>query len=124
MIKIKAAKAAFLFEQLDKFFNSRNMISGSSKNRSLTKNRGIGMGNRNRWEIWAEILELAKKGTLKTTIMWRCRLSFKQLNNYLRELNDSGFIEKKEQNGKEVIKTTKKGKEFQKEFQALKQLMA
>jgi predicted transcriptional regulator len=39
---------------------------------------------RDKLYIIAEILEIAKEGTLKTQIMYRANLSFTQLNDYLK----------------------------------------
>ena len=38
---------------------------------------------RDRLYIIAEILEIAREGTLKTQVMYRANLSFTQLNDYL-----------------------------------------
>ena len=43
-------------------------------------------GHRDRPYIAAQILSLAKEGVKKTKIMYRCNLSFTQLNDYLKLL--------------------------------------
>jgi predicted transcriptional regulator len=56
-------------------------------------------------EIIMEILKLAKKGTKKTDIMYRARLSFDMLEKYLNALKEADFITEKSN----IWKTTKKG---------------
>ncbi len=62
--------------------------------------------------IIAEILEIAKEGTLKTQIMYRANLSFAQLNGYIKFMLKIKLIEKSERKSKEIYITTKKGLEF------------
>jgi predicted transcriptional regulator len=52
-----------------------------------------------------EILKTAKGGEKKTQIMYKARLSFSQLEQYLNALNDAGFITEKSG----VWRTTEKG---------------
>ncbi len=56
-------------------------------------------------EIIMEILKLAKKGTKKTDIMYKARLSFDMLEKYLNALKEADFITEKSS----IWKTTKKG---------------
>jgi predicted transcriptional regulator len=56
-------------------------------------------------DIIMEILEIGKKGTRKTRIMYTANLSFAQNNKYLKILDDAGLISKKEN----TWKTTEKG---------------
>jgi len=58
-----------------------------------------------RHDIIMEILKMAKKGTRKTNIMYKGRLSFSQLEQYLKALKEADFIV--EESG--VWKTTEKG---------------
>ena len=44
-------------------------------------------GNRNRLEIIADILEIAKEGQLKNRILYDWNLNFSQLNEYLVFMN-------------------------------------
>jgi predicted transcriptional regulator len=62
--------------------------------------------------IIAEILEIAKEGTLKTQIMYKANLSFAQLNDYLRFMLKIKLIQKLSSKGKEVYITTAKGLDF------------
>ena len=60
----------------------------------------------------AEILEIAKPGTLKTQIMYRANLSYAQLCEYLRFMLKTSLLNKFNANGKEVYGSTKKGEDF------------
>jgi predicted transcriptional regulator len=62
--------------------------------------------------IIAEILGIAKEGTLKTQIMYKANLSFAQLNDYLKFMLTIKLIEKLNSKGKEVYVTTEKGLDF------------
>ncbi len=62
--------------------------------------------------IIAEILEIAKEGTLKTQIMYKANLSFAQLNDYLRFMLKIKLIQKLFSKGKEVYIATEKGLDF------------
>jgi predicted transcriptional regulator len=62
--------------------------------------------------IIAEILEIAKDGTLKTQIMYRANLSFAQLNEYLKFMLKINLIQKIVEHGKEVYFATEKGLDF------------
>ncbi len=67
---------------------------------------------RDKLGIIAEILEIAKEGTLKTQIMYRANLSFAQLNEYLKFMLKTSLISKFVYNGKEVYESTEKGIDF------------
>jgi predicted transcriptional regulator len=62
--------------------------------------------------IIAEILEIAKEGTLKTQIMYKANLSFAQLNEYLRFMLKIKLIQKLVNHGKDVYVSTEKGLDF------------
>src|SRR4030067_1506832 len=62
--------------------------------------------------IIAEILEIAKEGTLKTQIMYKANLSYAQLNDYLKFLLKSGLLQKFVSSGKDVYEVTEKGVDF------------
>ena len=62
--------------------------------------------------IIAEILEIAKDGTLKTQIMYKANLSFAQLNEYLKFMLKIKLIEKTVNKGKEIYCATLKGLDF------------
>ena len=58
----------------------------------------------------AEILDVAKQSQLKTRIMYRVNLSFKQVNEYLSFLAERGFIRVHVEKGQKLYETTAKGK--------------
>ena len=62
--------------------------------------------------IIAEVLEIAKEGTLKTQIMYKANLSFAQLNEYLRFMLKIKLIQKLTNQGKDIYLTTEKGLDF------------
>jgi len=71
-----------------------------------------GRKRRDRLYIIADILRITKKGTMKTKIMLRARLSFDQLNDYLSLLLSTGLLKTVQEDGKSLYKTTSKGSEF------------
>lgn len=78
---------------------------------------------RDRLYIIAEILDIAKDGTLKTQIMYKANLSFSQLNEYLKFLIDLKLLELQEINGKTVYKTTEKGLRYLDSYKEILQLL-
>jgi len=62
--------------------------------------------------IIAEILEIAKEGTLKTQIMYKANLSFAQLNEYLKFMLKIKLMEKLVNSGKDIYIATDKGLDF------------
>ena len=67
---------------------------------------------RDKLAIIAEILEIAKEGTLKTQIMYKANLSYAQLNDYLKFMLKSGLMRKFVDSGKDVYEVTEKGIDF------------
>jgi predicted transcriptional regulator len=78
---------------------------------------------RDRLYIIAEILEIAKEGTLKTQIMYGANLSFTQLNDYLEFTLKINLLEKTRRNEKKVYKTTEKGMDFLQRYREITQLL-
>ena len=78
---------------------------------------------RDRLYIIAEILEIAKDGTLKTQIMYKANLSFSQLNEYLNFLVGLNLLECKQTSGKTVYKTTEKGMKYLDNYKEILQLL-
>lgn len=72
----------------------------------------IASKRRDKLGIIAEILDVAREGTLKTQIMYRANLSFVQLTEYLEYMLKTRLIIKLEVNTKDVYVTTKKGVDF------------
>src|SRR4030067_3855911 len=62
--------------------------------------------------IIAEILEIAKEGTLKTQIMYKANLSFAQLTEYLKFMLKIKLIQKLNHQGKDVYIASEKGLDF------------
>ena len=67
---------------------------------------------RDKLAIMAEILEISRKGTLKTRIMYKANLSFAQLIEYLSFMLKTQLLNKFNANNKNVYGVTKKGEEF------------
>ena len=78
---------------------------------------------RDRLYIVAEILEIAKEGTLKTQVMYRANLSFAQLIDYLGLMLKINLLEKVEINGKEVYKASEKGLDFLQRYREINELL-
>src|SRR3972149_9903619 len=78
---------------------------------------------RDKLYIIAEILEIAKDGTLKTQIMYRANLSFTQLNDYLRFMLRISLLEKILVNDKDMYKTTDKGLDFLQRYHEINELL-
>jgi predicted transcriptional regulator len=78
---------------------------------------------RDKLYIIAEILEIAKEGTLKTQIMYRANLSFTQLNDYLRFMLKIGLLEKILRNDKETYRATAKGMDFVQRYHEITELL-
>jgi len=78
---------------------------------------------RDKLYIIAEILEIAKEGTLKTQIMYRGNLSFTQLNDYLNFMLKINLIDKIVQNDKEIYKATEKGLDFLQRYREITELL-
>jgi len=78
---------------------------------------------RDKLSIIAEILEIAKEGTLKTQIMYKANLSFAQLNDYLKFMLKTNLLNKFRANGKDVYSATEKGVDFLQRHFELTELM-
>lgn len=75
--------------------------------------------NRNRLEIIFDILRVCWKPVLKTQIMYRATLSFKQLNEYLDFVEKKGLIVKRENHWK----ITRKGLRYMRIFERIQGLL-
>jgi predicted transcriptional regulator len=78
---------------------------------------------RDKLYIVAEILEIARDGTLKTQIMYRANLSFTQLNDYLNFMLKINLLEKNVRNDKEIYKATGKGVDFLQRYREITELL-
>jgi len=98
-----------------------NILTAKQRYRKQIQKRKIEMNSwmvetttkrRDKLCIIAEILEIAKDGTLKTQIMYRANLSFAQLNDYLKFMLKLKLIQKLTEQGKDVYVATAKGLDF------------
>ena len=89
----------------------------------LSANSSPTSKRRDRLYIIAEILEIAKDGTLKTQIMYRANLSFTQLNDYLKFMIRINLLDKIIVNEKEMYKTTDKGMDFLQRYREINELL-
>lgn len=84
--------------------------------------------HRSQIDIIAEILDAAVGGVRKTHIMYRCNLSFKQLETYLGLLLDRGLLrmvsEEERTSYRGFFKITGKGQALLDAYQSLKVLLA
>ena len=78
---------------------------------------------RGRMEITADIVRLCLEGTRKTAVMYKCNLSYEQLNRYLKEVQERGLIEKDVINGKGFYKATPKGRDYLAKYDRLQQII-
>jgi predicted transcriptional regulator len=75
----------------------------------------------------ASVLNEAREGTRKTRIMYRCNLSHRQLQAYLRLLLGMGMLNTIAESGSStpnLFKTSDKGHEFIDAYSKLKALMS
>lgn len=90
-------------------------------------NKDRSNGHRDRFDIIADVLREAAVGVRKTHLMYRCNLSFKQLETYLKFLVDTGLLKtvmKKESSKTFLFETTEKGQAFLRTYRNLKTLLS
>ncbi len=78
---------------------------------------------RDKLVIMAEILNIARRGALKTQIMYKANLSFSQLKEYLAMMLASQLLTKMACNRKEFFIATPKGQEFLEKHQDLNDML-
>jgi predicted transcriptional regulator len=78
---------------------------------------------RDRLYIIAEILEIARDGTLKTQVMYRANLSFTQLNDYLKFMVKINLLNKDFENNKDIYRATDKGVDFLQRYREIVELL-
>jgi len=78
---------------------------------------------RDRLYIIAEILSIAREGSLKTQIMYSANLSFAQLNEYLSFLLEMKLLEIVIGNQRTLYKTTAKGVKFLQSYEEISSLL-
>jgi len=81
---------------------------------------------RDRHDIVAEILRTSLHGRIKTHIMYRAKLSYSQINEYLPLLVEKGFLEnRKIPRGRQLVvvyRTTSKGLQFLESLESVNKL--
>jgi len=82
---------------------------------------------RDRHDIVAEILETAKGGAIKTHIMYKARLSFGQVSEYIPVLVEKGFLEDltvvvRHRKVKRLLRTTDLAAKFLEDVRSLNSL--
>jgi len=81
---------------------------------------------RDRLEIVAEILDYARGAKIKTHIMYRVKLSYSQIEEYLPLLVKKGFIEnmtlKRRKQTHKMYRTTERGIEFLNRLESMNKL--
>ena len=93
---------------------------------SLTGGERISGDHRGNFDIIAAILDASTGGAGKTSLMYRCNLSFKQLRGYSRFLVGNGMLRLDRRTGKPAnakFEVTEKGRQFLKAYKGLKALM-
>jgi predicted transcriptional regulator len=78
---------------------------------------------RDRLEIIAGILKVARKSSYKTQIMHEAGLSFSLMTEYLSFLVKLGLLETAKKNEKVIYKTTAKGVRYLKSYDETKSLL-
>ena len=80
--------------------------------------------NRNRIEIVANILDIARNGALKTHLMYKANLSYMVVTQYLSFLVRSGLIEEvfSEDGPTKMYKTTAKGFQYMQVYDSLQSI--
>lgn len=78
---------------------------------------------RDKLYIIAEILEIAKEGTLKTQVMYKANLSFTQLNGYLKFMIKISLLDRIQNNNKEVYRASEKGIDFLERYREITELL-
>jgi len=78
---------------------------------------------RDRLYIIAEILTIAKDGSLKTQIMYKANLSFAQLNGYLSFLVETELLKVNTNNRKTFYKTSPKGVKYLENYKEISILL-
>jgi predicted transcriptional regulator len=65
---------------------------------------------RDRLEVINAILDIAIEGAVKTRIMYRTNVNFRQFEDYIRALLDAGLVEVLQADSRRIYRTTEKGK--------------
>jgi predicted transcriptional regulator len=89
------------------------------------KSEGLELSSSRRGKllIFAEILDVAKKGAPKTRIMYKVNLNFKGVGEYLSFMLKTRLLAKTSENDRTIYKTTEKGLAFLGSYSQLIQLI-
>lgn len=79
------------------------------------------MKYRSRTEIAATILDSVRSGTSKTKIMYKAYLSYTQMKEYLKFLQDKGLMEYEE--GSQIYRITGNGIQFLRAYEEITNLV-
>jgi predicted transcriptional regulator len=80
--------------------------------------------NRSRVDILANMLKVACGGAVKTRIMYRANLSYRQLVRYLAFLEQRGLIHREDDaDNSSLYRVTEKGFEFLREYSRLSEYL-
>jgi predicted transcriptional regulator len=80
-----------------------------AEGKPLENNAGV-KRRRDRLEVINEILDVAVNGVVKTKIMYRVNVNFRQFECYVDSLLEADLIEVVEADSRKIYKTTEKGK--------------
>ncbi len=84
-------------------------------------------GHRGRLDIIADILGASNCGAKKTSLMYHCNLSFRQLEQYLSFMLKNEFLQRSsspdDESVNNVFEVTDKGREFIRAYECLEALM-
>jgi predicted transcriptional regulator len=86
----------------------------------------ISTNHRGNFDIIADILDASNGGAGKTSLMYRCNLSFKQLKGYSGFLLGTGLLRlngRRSRSDTPMFEVTEKGRQFLKAYKGLKALM-
>lgn len=98
----------------------------SQSNGAVVKEReGNKFKNRNRMQIVANLLTIAKGGALKTHLMYRANLSYLMVTEYLNFLASTGLIEETvdEDGTAKIYRTSAKGLKYLEIYEALQAII-
>jgi predicted transcriptional regulator len=74
------------------------------------ENSGTIKKRRDRLEVINAILDVAVEGAVKTRIMYRTNVNFRQFEDYVDPLREAGLVEVLNTENRKVYRTTEKGK--------------
>lgn len=79
---------------------------------------------RARFEIVYDVLSTCLKPSRKTSILFKCNMSFDQLQKYLQFLASRGMIEHINNGGKNLYQVTEHGRKFLEEYVRLEEMVS